>query len=96
MTQSSYQELRKQLAVLEDEVAAAREEELAAVIAEVRQKVAEYGLTEADVFGRKRRRPSPVTAKYRDPTTGEEWSGRGRAPKWISAVKNRNRFLIEK
>lgn len=36
-----------------------------------------------------------VPPKYRDPKTGATWSGRGLAPKWIAAAKNRNRFLIE-
>jgi DNA-binding protein H-NS len=41
----------------------------------------------------------PVPAKYRSPT-GEEWSGRGRMPKWIQAEeaegKSRDDFLIDK
>jgi len=40
----------------------------------------------------------PVAAKYRSPE-GEEWSGRGRMPKWLQAAeakgKNRDEFLIE-
>ncbi|WP_442873318.1 H-NS family nucleoid-associated regulatory protein [Cupriavidus sp. USMAA2-4] len=31
-------------------------------------------------------------AKYRNPKTGQTWSGRGRAPAWIG--KQRERFLI--
>ncbi|WP_425126899.1 H-NS histone family protein [Burkholderia cepacia] len=34
-----------------------------------------------------------VFAKYRNPETGETWSGRGRAPVWI-AVQNRKQFRI--
>ena len=41
----------------------------------------------------------PVLAKYRSPT-GDEWSGRGRMPKWLQAEeaegKNRDHFLIDK
>ncbi|NOG70486.1 H-NS family nucleoid-associated regulatory protein [Roseicella sp. DB1501] len=44
-------------------------------------------------------RASPP-AKYRNPATGEEWSGRGRAAKWIQVAeaegKSRDEFLIEK
>jgi DNA-binding protein H-NS len=40
-----------------------------------------------------------VAAKYRSPT-GDEWSGRGRMPKWLQAaeadVKSRDEFLIDK
>jgi DNA-binding protein H-NS len=32
--------------------------------------------------------------KYRDPKSGAEWTGRGRAPKWIATARNRDRFLI--
>ena len=35
-----------------------------------------------------------VAAKYRDPTTGKTWTGRGVAPKWI-AGKDRDAFRIE-
>ena len=41
----------------------------------------------------------PVAAKYRSPT-GDEWSGRGRMPKWLQAAeaedRSRDEFLIEK
>jgi DNA-binding protein H-NS len=40
-----------------------------------------------------------VAAKYRSPT-GDEWSGRGRMPKWLQAAeadgKGRDEFLIDK
>ena len=34
-----------------------------------------------------------VAAKYRDPVTGQTWTGRGKAPKWIDG-KDRNQFVI--
>ena len=41
----------------------------------------------------------PVLAKYRSPT-GDEWSGRGRMPKWLQAAeaegRSRDDFLIDK
>ena len=30
-------------------------------------------------------------AKYRNPETGETWSGRGRAPKWLTLAEQRGR-----
>ncbi len=39
---------------------------------------------------------SKVAVKYRNPKTGETWSGRARPPKWIASVKNRSKFLIDK
>ncbi|CAL8473639.1 H-NS family nucleoid-associated regulatory protein [Caballeronia sp. S22] len=37
----------------------------------------------------------PQPALYRDPKSGAEWSGRGRAPAWLASAKNRDRFLID-
>ncbi|RDU97499.1 H-NS family nucleoid-associated regulatory protein [Trinickia dinghuensis] len=34
-------------------------------------------------------------AKYADPKSGATWSGRGRAPAWLAAAKDRTKFLIE-
>jgi DNA-binding protein H-NS len=34
-----------------------------------------------------------VAPKYRDPATGNTWTGRGKAPKWIDG-KDRAKFLI--
>lgn len=36
-----------------------------------------------------------LPAKYRNPKTGETWSGRARPPRWIAKVKDRTRFLID-
>lgn len=43
--------------------------------------------------GNYRRGPQP--AKYRNPKTGETWSGLARPPAWIANVKDRSKFLIE-
>jgi DNA-binding protein H-NS len=53
--------------------------------------------------GRRARKPRDVTgtkraAKYRGPN-GEEWSGRGRTPKWLAALeaegRGREEFLVQ-
>ena len=36
--------------------------------------------------GYKKDKRSVVTAKYRDPKTGQEWSGRGRSPSWVVSI----------
>jgi DNA-binding protein H-NS len=36
----------------------------------------------------------PQPALYRDPKTRATWSGRGRAPVWLAAVKDRSKYLI--
>jgi H-NS histone family len=36
----------------------------------------------------------PGQLQYRDPKTGAEWTGHGRAPGWIKEVKDRTKFLV--
>jgi DNA-binding protein H-NS len=43
--------------------------------------------------GRKGQPKGPQPAMYRDPKSGATWSGRGRAPAWLGA--DRNKFLID-
>jgi DNA-binding protein H-NS len=98
---ASYKQLTAQLEKLHKEVAAAREKEIAQAIADIKQKVAEYDLTAEELGFTTQRKPARKTAsgsapvaRYRNPKTGETWSGRGRSPAWL-AGKNRERFLIE-
>jgi DNA-binding protein H-NS len=42
----------------------------------------------------KGQRKGPQPAKYLDPKTGATWSGRGPAPTWLAAAKDRSKFLI--
>lgn len=42
----------------------------------------------------KSKKRGSVAPKYRDPKTGATWTGRGKAPIWISG-KNRSQFLIQ-
>ncbi len=76
----TYKELVAQKAKLEEQIEAARSKELEAVIQQVRQTVAEYGLTAEDLGlaprrGRRAGAKMPVPPKYRDPKTGATWSG---------------------
>lgn len=36
-----------------------------------------------------------LSPKYRNPKTGQTWTGHGRPPGWISVAKNRSKFLIQ-
>ncbi|MDF3084350.1 H-NS histone family protein [Burkholderia sola] len=97
---ATYKELKAQMNSLAEKAEEARLAEFQAVVDDIRAKVAEYGVTEKDIFGVRRVRATKkstgsVDPKYRDPKTGATWSGRGRAPAWIKDAKNRNRFLIQ-
>lgn len=96
---TTYKELLAQRAELEKQIAAARKEALSNAIAQARAIVAEFELTEEDVFSKKAPREATqstrtVAPKYRDPVTGATWTGRGKPPLWI-AGKDRLNFLIE-
>jgi DNA-binding protein H-NS len=99
---ASYKQLTAQLEKLHKEVAVAREKEVAQVVADIKLLIEEFDIT-AEELGfaglgakttkTKGRKPA-LPARYRNPKTGETWSGRGRSPGWIVG-KNRERFLIE-
>lgn len=87
--------LEKQAAELERQLQEARKAERADVISQIRQLMTQNGLTVEDlgghVGGAKARKTSSsagrtVAPKYRDPGTGNTWSGRGLKPKWVEAA----------
>jgi DNA-binding protein H-NS len=99
---NSYKELLKQREALEQQISEARRRELSDAVSQVRTLVAEYGLTAQDVFpvgkasgksGRSSTAGTKVAPKYRNPATGETWTGRGKAPKWIQN-ESREKFVI--
>lgn len=95
---ASYKELVAQRDKIEKQIEEARTREVAEVIAAVKQKIQEYGLTAKDLgfstaAGRGRAARAQIAPKYMNPATGETWSGRGRAPKWVG--KNKEKFLIK-
>ena len=94
---TTYKELLKQREALEQQISEARRRELSDAVNQVRALVAEFGLTSQDVFPTGRARSASagtkVAPKYRNPATGETWTGRGKAPKWIQN-QNRDQFVI--
>ena len=92
--------LERQQAELTKAIAEAQMTARREVIAQIKHLTAEHGLVVADLAesGRGKRGPKPsladapapgrskVAAKYRDPNTGETWSGRGLMPKWLRAA----------
>jgi DNA-binding protein H-NS len=98
----SYKELLAQRENLERQIEEAKSREYAEVLNEIKQKMADYGITLAELAGGrggkgvKSARPrAGVAPKYRDPDSGSTWSGRGKPPKWI-AGQEREGFLIQK
>ena len=108
--------LRQQIAEMEKQALELQKKNRPAVLAELREQMAAYGITAEELSrpapkaqkprqplakaaspakGKKPAVPSP--AKYRGPQ-GQEWTGRGTAPKWLKDLlvdgKTREDFLI--
>lgn len=102
--------IQKQIADLEKQAAAIQKSEVGAATAKIKELMGKYHLTASDLglpsaAGRKstklgvaKRKPvARKTAgipKFRDPKTGQTWTGNGKAPGWIAGAKNRDKFLI--
>ncbi|MGE8375935.1 MAG: H-NS histone family protein [Diaphorobacter nitroreducens] len=93
---SDYKTLLKQKAEIEARIAEVLKTEKGEVIAKIRALVADYNLTQEDVFSTgKRKSPAGAgVAKYRDPSTGATWTGRGKPPAWIKEAVDRSAFEI--
>ncbi len=102
---ASYKELVQQIESLQKKAEEIRKKELNQVIAEINEKIAAYKLRPSDLkFGGStavetaKKSRKVVAAKYRDPQTGQTWTGRGRSPLWVrhaeEAGQSRDSFLI--
>lgn len=84
---ATYLELKAKAEKLLQEAEELRQKEVAEVINEIKQKMAEYGITTADLGASKKggvkKSTGSAPVKYRGPN-GEEWSGRGRSPQWLA------------
>ena len=94
---SNVKELLKQRQLIDQQINEARRQEKSGAVAQVRALIEEYEFTPQDVFPAGRARSASagtkVAPKYRDPATGQTWTGRGKPPKWIQN-QNREQFAI--
>lgn len=92
---STYTDYMQQIAELQRKAEQARASEVAQAKAEIAELMRRHGLTVADLEGTKpsRKTSGPVAVKYRDPVSGQTWTGRGRAPKWLNG-RNKEDFAI--
>lgn len=94
----SYADVQSEIARLQAQAAALLEEEKALVVAEMRERIAAYGISAQDL-GLTRKSaahaPSAGSPKYRDPVSGKTWTGRGKPPNWIAAAEDRSAFLVD-
>jgi DNA-binding protein H-NS len=100
---ATLKDLIKQQADLEAQIEKLRVSEKEEAIGKVFVLINEYGLTQEDLYGSKKSRNvfaekstrAKVLPIYRDSKTGNEWTGRGRTPRWLDG-KNRDDYLINK
>jgi DNA-binding protein H-NS len=99
MSKTVLGDLLAQKAALEKQIVEMQRAERAEAIDRVKALMAEYGLTLADIGSRPAAAPkralSKVAAKYRNPATGDTWSGRGLKPKWLTAALAAGRSLTD-
>jgi DNA-binding protein H-NS len=74
---------------IEKQIREIRAAEQADALAKVRNLIRLHNISLNDVFERKNATPAArkVAPKYRNPSDGSTWTGRGRAPLWFD--KNR-------
>jgi DNA-binding protein H-NS len=101
---ATLESMQAKIKKLEQQAGALIAKQSSGVIEKIRKLMAEHGLTVADidghVGGKRRAKKAAVTsatpvARYRDPKSGAMWSGHGRAPQWIAAAKNRDKYLVD-
>lgn len=102
---ATYLELKAQAEALMQQAEEARKKEIAEVVADIKTKMQEYGITASDLGiaasgkrASKKVGPStPSVVRYRSPN-GEEWSGMGRQPAWMKKAidegKNKEDFAV--
>lgn len=88
---STYQEIVQKISELQKQAEEIKAREQAAVIADIREKIEQYGLTAEDLgFGGKAASGKKAAAasrkvpvRYRD-SAGNTWTGRGKRPGWLT------------
>jgi DNA-binding protein H-NS len=110
MAKQSYASMSVQaLLKLRDDIGAALTRKTNALKAELKSLGSDYSEGRTAVYGRNKARKTKkghalrgrkVAAKYRDPNTGESWSGRGATAGWLAAHekagRKRDQYLIAK
>ena len=104
---ATLQDLLSQKAALDRQIEDAKRTQQVAAIAQIRQLMADNVLTVADISAaspgsRKAGKSGPgprsvkkVAVKYRHPTTGESWTGRGLKPKWLKAELDNGKSISD-
>lgn len=88
-------QLINQRAELDATINAMMREERQTAISNVRQTMAQFGLTVQDISGLPKRVKTLRPPKYKNPVTGETWSGLGKRPAWVNEKLNEGAKLAD-
>ncbi|PXW25371.1 H-NS family nucleoid-associated regulatory protein [Paraburkholderia caballeronis] len=91
---ASYKELIAQRDELNAQLEEAFKEERLSVLDEIVRKMQAHRITLTEVGGHAPDEKTKAPARYRDPVSGKEWSGRGKPPNWIKDEADRSKFLV--
>jgi DNA-binding protein H-NS len=95
MAKQTLAEIKEHIAQLQKQAEELKAQEVASVVARIREAIAVYGLTERELFGRLggagtkkagralaagKRKPGVI--RYRD-DAGNTWTGHGKRPNWF-------------
>lgn len=105
---SEKEKIESQIQKLKDEARALQERHRGPAMENILKAMQEYEITPDEInnawrsaqkTARRGQARTPVPPKYRNPATGQTWSGRGRMPRWLSEAKERGHsrddFLIK-
>ncbi len=101
----SIEDLIKQKEALEKQIQEAQRAARGEALAKIKELMSVHGLTVADLAGKAGfsavsktdvvATPKKVAAKYRNPETGDTWTGRGLKPKWLQQALAEGKSLDE-
>ncbi|HJD44526.1 MAG TPA: H-NS histone family protein [Candidatus Paenalcaligenes intestinipullorum] len=103
------QKIEKEIQKLQQKMRTLQTRQRRPVITSIVRSMLEYDISPEEVTEAYQRRAQratrastprePLPAKYRNVATGDEWTGRGRPPRWITEAeakgKSREEFLIK-
>ena len=99
------QEIEKQIQKLQRQMRTLHTRQRRPVINSIVRSMLEYEITPEELIEALKNRQTATTAKaktparYKNPKTGDTWTGRGRPPLWIveaeKSGKKRDQFLIK-
>jgi DNA-binding protein H-NS len=94
---TTYAEYVEQIAKLQSLAEAARQAEINDAIKKIKELMQLHGVSIEDLTSARGAKAlkakSSVAAQFKNPETGETWTGRGRAPRWLDG-KDKEQFRI--